>query len=69
MMVKLIEKDEKFIRDNFENAEEVLALDDLNDVLDEIFIWMEKHGLDEDEFLNAKGETAQEVYDSILNYE
>ena len=36
MMVKLIEKDEKFIRDNFENAEEILALDDLNDVLDEI---------------------------------
>lgn len=68
-MAKLKEKDEKFIRENFDNAEEVLALEDLNDILDELFLWIEIHGLDKDEFLNAKGEKAQEVYDSILAYE
>ena len=35
-MVKLKEKDEKFINENFDNANEILALDDLNEVLDEI---------------------------------
>ena len=39
-MAVLKEKDEKFIRENFNNAEEVLALEDLNDILDEIFQWM-----------------------------
>lgn len=68
-MAILKEKDEKFIRENFDNAEEVLALGDLNDILDEIFQWIELHGLDEDEFPNEKGEKAQEVYDSILNYD
>ena len=38
-MAKLLEQDEKFIRENFDNAEEVLALEDLNDILDEIFCW------------------------------
>lgn len=68
-MAVLKEKDEKFIRENFNNAEEVLALEDLNDILDEIFQWMEIYGLDEDEFPNGMGEKAQEVYDSILNYD
>ena len=67
-MAKLKEKDEKFIRENLDNAEEVLALEDLNDILDELFLWIEIHGLGEDEFPNAKGEKAQEVYDSILTY-
>ena len=68
-MVKFLAQDEKFIIDNFSNAEEVLALEDLNDILDEIFLWMEIHGLDEDDFPNAKGEAAQKVYDSILTYD
>lgn len=67
-MAKLKEKDEKFIRDNFDNADEILALEDLNDILDEIFLWIEIHGLDEDEFPNEKGMKAQEVYDSIYAY-
>ena len=68
-MAKLLEKDEKFIRENFENAEEVLAMENLNDILDELFAWMNQYGLDENYFPNAKGEVAQKVYDSILNYE
>lgn len=68
-MVKLLEQDEKFIRENFDNAEEVLALEDLNDVLDEVFLWMTIHGLDKEEFPNKKGEEAQKVYDSIYNYD
>jgi hypothetical protein len=68
-MAKLLKQDEKFIRDNFENADDILAMEDLNDILDEIFLWMEIHGLDEDEFPNAKGEAAQKVYDSILAYD
>ncbi len=68
-MAKLKEEDERFIRDNFENAEKILALCDLNDILDEIFLWMEIHGLDKDNFPNAKGKAAQKVYDSILTYD
>lgn len=68
-MAKLLEQDEKFIRENLDNAEEVLALEDLNDILDEIFLWMTIHGLDEDDYPNEKGEKAQAVYDSILNYD
>lgn len=68
-MARLKEKDEKFIRENFDNADEVLAMEDLNDILDEIFLWIEIHGLDEDEFPNEKGRKAQEVYDSILVYD
>lgn len=67
-MAKLKKDDEEFIRKNFDNAEDVLALEDLNDILDEIFIWIEIYGLDEDDFPNAKGEEAQKIYDSILNY-
>lgn len=68
-MAKLLKQDEKFIRDNFENADEVLAMDDLNDILDELFAWMNRYGLDKDYSPNAKGEAAQKVYDSILNYD
>ena len=68
-MAKLLEQDEKFIRENFDNAEEVLALEDLNDILDEIFSWMTIHGLDNDNFPNSKGVAAQKVYDSILDYD
>lgn len=68
-MARLLEQDEKFIRENFDNAEEVLALEDLNDILDEIFLWMTIHGLDKEQFPNKKGEAAQKVYDSILTYD
>lgn len=68
-MVKLKEKDEKFIRDNFDNAEEILAFDDLNDVLDELALWITMHGLGEDDFPNKKGEEAQKIYDSIYTYD
>ena len=68
-MVKLKEKDEKFIQENFDNAEDILALEDLNDVLDEIFLWIEIHGLDEENCLNEKGKLAQTVYNSILGYD
>lgn len=68
-MAQLLEQDEKFIRDNFDNAESILALEDLNDILDEIFAWMNRYGLDKDYFPNKKGEEAQKVYDSILTYD
>ena len=68
-MTKLKEKDERFIQENFDNAKEILALENLNDILDEIFLWIEIHGLDEDDALNEKGKLAQTVYDSILEYD
>lgn len=68
-MTKLLEQDEKFIRENFDNAEEVLALENLNDILEEVFLWMTIHGLDKEQFPNEKGEDAQKVYDSILAYD
>ena len=68
-MAKLKEKDEKLIQENFDNAEDILALEDLNDVLDEIFLWIEIHGLDEENCLNEKGKLAQTVYNSILGYD
>lgn len=66
-MAKLEKSDEKFIRENFDNADEILAYEDLNDILDELFQWMAINGLDENDQPNAKGEAAQKVYDSIYS--
>lgn len=68
-MIRLKPKDEKFIRENFDNAEEILAMEDLNDILDELAEWISLHGLDKEYFPNKKGEEAQKVYDSILTYD
>ena len=67
-MAKLLKEDENFIRNNFENAEEILKKEDLNDILDELFAWINEYGLDKDFCLNNKGEEAERVYDSILTY-
>ena len=67
-MAKLLKEDESFIRNNFENAEAILKKEDLNDILDELFAWINEYGLDKDFCLNAKGEEAERVYDSILTY-
>ena len=68
-MIRLEAEDEKFIRENFDNAEEILAMEDLNDILDELAEWISLHGLDKAYFPNKKGEEAQKVYDSILTYD
>lgn len=65
MSAVLKPKDEKFILENLPDAEKLLLSDDLNDILDALFMWIEIYGLDEDEFPNKKGMEAQEVYDSI----
>ena len=66
-MIKLKEEDEKFIRENMKNANEVLASDDLNDILDELAVWIDMNGLGDDYFPNVKGREAQKVYDSIYS--
>ena len=65
MSVVLKPRDEKFIREHLPDAEKLLLSNDPNDILDALFMWIEIHGLDEDEFPNKKGMEAQEVYDSI----
>lgn len=67
MKSRFKKEDEKFIRDNFENPEQILQMKDLNDVLDEIDKWIDLHGYDKDGFYNSAGMEAQKVYDSIYN--
>ena len=66
-MIKLKPEDKKFIRENMKNADQVLAFSDLNDILDELAVWIDMNGLRDDYSLNAKGQEAQKVYDSIYS--
>ena len=64
-MVKLKENEIKFIRDNFDNAEELLQANHVNDILDPLDALIVYQGFDENYSLTDWGYQAQEIYDSI----
>lgn len=64
-MFKFSEKEIQFIRDNFENAEELIASNDLRDVLYAIDGIITYKGFDINEDLNDFGREAQRIYDDI----
>lgn len=67
-MVIFTDDDKKFIKKNFQNAEEVLTLSNIRDVLDAIFDWINDNGFEPPHYYdyNDLGREAQKVYDRIF---
>ena len=66
-MVNLEERDKQFLRDNFENAEELINAEHINDILDPLYDLIEEKGFAPPHFYdyNDFGREAQRVYDRI----
>jgi len=62
------EDDRKFIEKHFPNADEVLSLTNVRDVLDAIFDWIADNGFEPPDYYdyNDLGREAQKVYDRIF---
>lgn len=67
-MVVFTDDDKKFIKKNFQNAEEVLVMSNIRDVLDAIFDWINDNGFEPPHYYdyNDLGREAQRVYDRIF---
>lgn len=64
-MLNLTEEQKTFLRENFKDAEKMMASDAVNDVLlplDELITYQ---GFDDDYTLTAWGNKAQKIYDDI----
>ena len=64
-MIQFSEQDKKFIMENFENAKDILAEQDIKKVLRVIDDLIMDKGFDVNYDLNDFGREAQRVYDSI----
>ena len=64
-MINLTADEIRFIKENFENAEELIASNDLRDVLYAIDGIITYKGFDINEDLNDFGREAQRIYDDI----
>ena len=64
-MIQFSKQDEEFILENFENAKDILAEQDIKKVLRVIDDLIMYKGFDENHRLNDFGREAQRVYDSI----
>ena len=64
-MIQFSEQDKKFIMENFENAKDILAEQDIKKVLRVIDDLIMGKGFDANYDLNDFGREAQRVYDSI----
>ena len=65
MMLKISEKERRFLLDNLENANDLINAGDLNSVLLPLDEWIAVNGFDLEYRLTAKGREAQQIYDSI----
>lgn len=64
-MLNLTKEQEQFLRDNFENAEEMMNSDTVNDILLPLDALITYQGFDEEYMLNKWGTVAQRIYDEI----
>lgn len=67
--IKMTKSDEKFIRENFENADELINLEDVNDLLYALFHFQQTNGMAPPDYYypNELGEKVDDVYYSIYN--
>lgn len=65
--IKMTESDEKFIRENFENADELINSEDPQDVLYALFCLVDENLYAPDYKYNDLAEEADNVYFSIYN--
>ena len=64
-MLNLTKEQEQFLRDNFENAEEMMNSETVNDILLPLDALITYQGFDEEYMLNKWGTVAQRIYDEI----
>ena len=64
IMINITDQDIAFLRKHFENADELLQAEHVNDVLDALFDLLTKKGFYGYEY-NELGEETQKVYDRI----
>ena len=64
-MIKISEQDAAYVREHFEDAEELISSDDPNDLLLVLDLYIVKYGFDQNYDLNDIGEEAQKIYDRI----
>ena len=64
-MLNLNEEQIIFLRDNFENAEEMINSKTVNDILLPLDALITYQGFDDDYLLNKWGKKAQRIYDEI----
>ena len=64
-MLNISKQDEKFIKENLENSEELLNSTDRQPILRALHFFIDREGFDEFYNLNDLGRKAQRVYDSI----
>ena len=64
-MIKLTDEQKVFLREKFENAEEMISSDDINDILDPLDDLILEEGYDDDWEFNDTGRKYQKIYDEI----
>lgn len=64
-MINLTADEIRFIKENFQNAEELLKSDNVDDILDVIDDLITYKGFDINYDLNDFGRAAQRIYDNI----
>ena len=64
-MLDLNEEQKNFLVEHFENAEEMMSSEDVNDILLPLDALITYQGFDDDYFLTRWGKKAQRIYDEI----
>ncbi|WP_102266985.1 hypothetical protein [Massilicoli timonensis] len=64
-MIKLTDEQKAFLREKFENAEEMIYSDDVNDILDPLNDLILEEGYDPGWEFNDTGRKYQKIYDEI----
>lgn len=64
-MIKLTDEQKAFLREKFENAEEMISSDDVNDILDPLYDLILDEGFDPGWEFNDTGGKYQKIYDEI----
>ncbi len=64
-MIEYNDQERRFLVENIENAERLLASDDVNDILLPLDEWIAMNGFDENYALTDLGRSAQQIYDSL----
>lgn len=65
LLINLLPNEIEFIRNNLPDADNLLKTEQVNDILDALYDWIDYYGFDSDFELNDKGRIAERIYDSI----
>lgn len=64
-MIKLTDDQKKFLREKFDNADEMINSNDVDDILEPLYDLILDDGFDDDWEYNDIGRKYQKIYDDI----